>query len=370
MRAAGKKIALLVPNLEAGGAERVMLTLAEQFASSGANVDLLVGEARGALLGQVPSKVALVPLIETPLVAGRTGLAARLFIGLVRYLRKQQPECLLSTLTGTNLVALLARRLAGVHTRLVIREASTFLNIRSKLIYHAVGLIYPWSDICIASTEAMAHDLTSVVSADRIRVIPNPIDAAKIRALSQQSVSYDWLHDDDLPLILAVGRLVYAKEFGALIHAFKRLIGRRRARLVIVGDGPLRPELTTLVETLGLEGLVSLPGFLENPFPILRRASAFALSSRWEGFPSALVEAMVLNVPVVSTDCHSGPREILDDGRLGRLVPVGDIDAMSSALLETLAGDRSMAIAQCDLDRFGPARIAACYLDTLLASDA
>jgi glycosyltransferase involved in cell wall biosynthesis len=369
MTAAGKKVALLLPNLEAGGAERVMLALAEQFASSGAHVDLLVGDAAGRLVGQVPSTVALVPLMKTSMAASRLSFAARLCVGLVHYLREIKPDCLLSTLTGTNLVALVARRLAGTRTRLAIREASTFLNIRSRLTRRAMDLIYPWSDVCIASTNAMAHDLTSVVSPDRIQVIPNPVDADRIRALSQELISHEWLPGDDLPMIVAVGRLVDAKDFGTLIHSFKRLLGRRRARLVIVGDGPLRPRLTALVKALDLEDVVSLPGFLENPFPIVRRASAFALSSRWEGFPSSLVEAMVLNVPIVSTDCHSGPREILDNGRLGRLVPVGDIEAMSRALVDTL-DDGPSAIAQYDLDRFGPVRVGMRYLEALLPTEA
>jgi glycosyltransferase involved in cell wall biosynthesis len=157
------------------------------------------------------------------------------------------------------------------------------------------------------------------------------------------------------PVILGVGRLTVQKDFPTLIRAFARVRQKRNARLLILGEGELRSELNALVAELGLQADVALPGFVENPFVFMRHASLFVLSSAWEGFGNVLVEAMACGMPVVSTDCPSGPAEILQNGKWGRLVPVGDVQALSEALLATLEEsthpDVAARAAECSVDR-------------------
>jgi glycosyltransferase involved in cell wall biosynthesis len=159
---------------------------------------------------------------------------------------------------------------------------------------------------------------------------------SELSVLAEAPMKDPWLAGGEPPVILGVGRLATQKDFSTLLHAFARVRSQRPARLLILGEGDKRFELEALAQNLGLARDVRLPGYADNPFAYMRRCSVFVLSSAYEGLPTVLIEAMACGAPVVSTDCPSGPAEILEGGRYGCLVPIGDPDAMASAILTIL----------------------------------
>lgn len=330
------KLALYLPSLRGGGAERVMVTLANGFAERGYPVDLVLVRAEGPYLEGVADNVRVVGL-EAARVA--TSLPR-----LVRYLRRERPVAMLSAMSHANVIAVLARQLAGVPTRIVVSEHANFSiaranapSRRGRMMGHFMRWAYPHADRAVAVSKGVADDLANHVRLQSIGVIYNPIVTDTLKTSSQGEPDHPWLAQADLPVVLGVGRLTPQKDFSTLIRAFGRLRETREARLVILGEGELRSQLEVLVHQLGLHEDVSLPGFKGNPYAYMRQADLFVLSSGWEGLPTVLVEAMACGTPVVSTDCPSGPSEILENGRWGRLVPVGDEAALAEAMITTLS---------------------------------
>jgi glycosyltransferase involved in cell wall biosynthesis len=332
-----KRFALFIPALYGGGAERATLNLATGLAGQGHAVDLVLAQAEGAYLAQVPRSVRLVILKTRRLRALRT-LAS--LPALVRYLQRERPDALLSTLHG-NIVALWARRLAGIPQRVVISEQNTFScgnqqtpRRYSLLMPRLVTRFYPWADGIVAVSEGAADDLAHAtgVPRGRIQVIYNPIVTPDLAAQAKAPLEHAWFEPGEPPVILAVGRLTAQKDFGTLIRAFAWVRNARPARLLILGQGEERETLERLVRQLSLEQDVSMPGFVTNPYAFMAHAALFVLSSRWEGLPTVLVEALYCGAPLIATDCPSGPREILRDGLYGRLVPVEDAAALARTI--------------------------------------
>lgn len=332
------KITIFLPTLNGGGAERVMVTLANAIAYRGFHVDLVLSTAKGPYLKEVSPAVRVVDL--------HSGRVIKALLPLVRYLRRERPLAMLSVMRHANVVALLARKLARVPLRLVVSERgfiSSEYALARGMVEHFNFFLARWfypvaDDICVVSKVA-AKDLASFLCLplDRVQTVYNPFDLDHIMQRSIQPLGHPWLLSDRVPLILAVGRLNEAKDFSVLISAFAKLRESRAARLIILGEGELRSELETQITQFGLNAeIVQLPGFVDNPYAWLARCSLFVLSSRREGLPGALIEAMACGAPVVSTNCLSGPDEILEGGRWGRLVPVGDVDALAHAMAETL----------------------------------
>ena len=337
-------LTLFLPSLRGGGAERVLVNLANGFAERGYGVDLVLAKAEGVYFDQLSPAVRVVDL-HTPRVL-------RALPGLVSYLRRERPAALLSALNHANVIACLAHRLARVPTRLVISERNTLSvsrpqNARGRLVPWFMRWTYPWADAVVAVSQGVADDLvrTLGIAAERVKVIYNPVVDDELLAKAQEPLDHPWFTDGAPPVVLGVGRLTEQKDFPTLIRAFARVRTHRRARLMILGEGELRPQLEALVRQLGLQDDVALPGFVANPFAYMARAAVFVLSSRWEGLPGALIQAMACGAPVVSTDCPSGPREILEDGRWGRLVPVGDVDALAEAISATLSDGKRPDVA-------------------------
>lgn len=330
-----RRLALFLPSLRGGGAERVMVHLARGFAERGFQVDLVLAKAEGPYLAEVPPSVRVVDL--------RASRVLFSLPGLVRYLRKERPYALLSALNHANVIVCLAHRLARVPSRLVISEHTTLSasrpqNARGRLLPWFMRWTYPWADAVIAVSQGVAEDLvrTLGISAERVKVIYNPVVDDDLLTKSKEPLDHPWFTEGAPPVILGVGRLTEAKDFPNLIRAFALVRAQRPARLMILGEGELRPQLEALVHELGLQDDVALPGFVENPYAYMARAAVFVLSSRWEGFGNVLVEAMACGTPVVSTDCPSGPREILDHGKYGRLVPVGDVKSLAESILKAM----------------------------------
>jgi glycosyltransferase involved in cell wall biosynthesis len=193
---------------------------------------------------------------------------------------------------------------------------------------------YPHADAVIAVSQGVADDLARAISIPRqhIDVVYNPVVTARLEERAGVAVEHPWFGDGKPPVILAAGRLTPAKDYPTLLRAFAKVRNKHDCRLIVLGEGELRSVLEALVDELGIGDSVQFPGFSDNPSAWMRKASLFVLSSAWEGLPSVLIEAMACGTQVVSTDCHSGPHEILEGGRWGRLVLVGDSDALASAI--------------------------------------
>ncbi|EKP94111.1 glycosyltransferase [Thermaerobacter subterraneus] len=340
-----ERIALFIPNLGGAGAERVFVHLARGFTESGVTVDLVVLDGNGPMREYLAPGVRLIELNVR-----RTLLAIR---PLVRYLNEVRPSILISALDHANIVALLARRMAKSECKVVVTEHST-LSIHSKNARNLQGRVMPMlvrrfyaeADAIVAVSEGVKRDLLAHgLPEDKTYVIYNPVVTPEMELLMRESVDHPWFQDDqDIPVVIGAGRLTKAKDFPNLIRAFAKSCRKTPMRLVILGEGEERPQLEALVHELRLESSVWLAGFVSNPYKYFARADLFVLSSRWEGFAMVLVEALAAGLPVVSTDCPHGPREILAGGVYGRLVPVGDAEALSDAMLSALSEDHNRSV--------------------------
>lgn len=331
-----ERLAFLLPDSRGGGAQRVVLNLAGGIAERGYVVDLVLAQAEGALLRPALASARVVDL-------GAKRSAASL-PALVRYLRRVRPNVLLSAVQHVNVIALLARQLSHVQTRLIVTEHSVPSDLmhyaqsyRGRLVPHLARL-YHWADGIIAVSGAVADDLARAgqIPRRRIQVIYNPVITPALQEQARARVPHPWFGPDQPPVVLGVGRLSTSKGFASLIQAFARVRAERAARLLILGEGEERPALEALVKELNLIEDVSLPGFVESPTAYMRQASLFVLSSTSEALPTVLIEAMYCGLPLIATACPGGAREILADGEYGRLVPVGDIAALAQAIAQTL----------------------------------
>lgn len=324
-------IALFLPDLNGGGAERVMLTLAKYFVGRGHRVDLVLARAEGALLPLLPPMVRLVDLQVGWRNWGLLGLAVSATLRLAAYLRRERPDVLLSTLTGANLVAVLARFVAHNQTRSVLREACSLRNVPSTTRRLLMKFFYSRADRIVALTPLIRDELVHLgIMPDRIIVIANPIDIEYVRSMSLVFCPHPWFIDRILPVVVTVGRLTKQKDHVTLIFAFKHLIKQMPARLLIIGEGSEKKALETLIDRLNLHNNIHLIGFDSNPWRWMGRADLFVLSSRWEGYPNVLLEAQALGVPIVSTEYDVSVYELL--GKNGVIVPAGNTTALSEAI--------------------------------------
>ena len=339
MASRAKRLSIFLPSLAGGGAEKSMLRLAHGLAMQGYSVDLVLARAEGPYLTSVPDVVRVVDLNGSRVLSSLPAL--------VRYLRHEQPDALLSSLDYANIVALWARRLARVPLRPVVNEQNTISltsqhssQWRQRMIPRLVRHFYPWADHIIGNSQGVADDLSRITGLprNRIHVIHNPVVTPGLAEKVAAGPDHPWLEAGQPPVLLGVGRLTEQKDFPTLIQAFAQVRQLRPLRLLILGDGSARPALEALIRHLHLEQDVSLPGFVENPYAYMSRASLFILSSRWEGLPTVLIEALFCGVRVISTDCPSGPREILADGQHGALIPVQDVTALAKTIVLAMDG--------------------------------
>lgn len=363
---ASRHLAIFIRSLEGGGgAERMMVSLARGFFERGHRVDLVLGTARGAFLDDVPEGVRVIELGKRSVLravpsllrdprnarklapAFRGGVVPHWVLGclpdLIRYLERERPDAMLSALNYSNITALWARHLADAPTRLVVSERNTVthraqVRRRNKELPALAAAFYPWADAIAAVSDGVADDLAEAAGIPRrdITTTYNPVVGPEIRELAQRPLDHPWFGDSEVPVLLAAGKLKRQKGFDTLIDAFARLRARRPARLVILGQGELQASLERQAEERGVRDDVAFPGFVDNPFRYMAAASLFVLSSRWEGLPGVLIQALACGCPVVSTDCPSGPSEILEGGRFGELVPVDDAEALAHAIERSL----------------------------------
>jgi glycosyltransferase involved in cell wall biosynthesis len=360
------RLALFLPTLDDGGAEHVMLNLGTSLSARGHVVDLVVGVPGGPLTPHVPAGLKVVDL-----GARRTTVALAPF---VRYLRRERPSALLSTLEHANILSVWAAWLARTGVRVVIREASPVLP-QSQIVGAKLRLqralqrqFYPRASLVVAVSRGVADGLRNDlgVPAAKIRTIYNPIVTPDLPRRAAEPLDDPWFAPGAPPVVLAVGRLAVEKDFGNLLRAFARVRAQRPLRLVVLGEGQERAALEALVRELGVAADVRLPGFEKNPLRYMSRATVFALSSLYEGLPGALIQAMACGCRVVATDCPGGVREILNDGALGPLVPMRDPEAMAQALASLLDdAARGPARVRHPVDRFTEETTVSEYLDAL-----
>ncbi len=368
-----RHVALLVPSMRGGEAERVMLNLACGLVARDVRVDLVLAQEDGTYLSRVPEAVRVVDLGAKRVL---TSIPA-----LRRYLVQERPTTLLAAVAHTNLAALLARWFSNVPTRIVIGIHNTFSIAsqgaamkRSRTFPFVARWLYPHADGIVAVSHGVAEDLSQTVSLDRsrIEVVYNPVVTPELYEQAGEPFSHPWFGhtgfghagfrhagvgkteggDDAVLVILGVGRLSAQKNFPLLLRAVAKVREQRPVRLLILGEGDDRAALEALIHNLGLSDCVALPGFVDNPYAYMRHAQLFVLSSDWEGLPTVLIEALACGCPVVSTDCPSGPMEILDGGTYGALVPMRDEEALADAIMTSLDKPIHGELLQQRIDEF------------------
>ncbi|MBA2661997.1 MAG: glycosyltransferase [Bradymonadaceae bacterium] len=319
-----------------------MINLARGFIERGMEVDLVVSSDEGDYRHEVPAQVRLVSL-------GVRRVAAVL-PHLARHIRRRKPQFVMSRMYRSNLVALAAARLSGhrcssfviVDNTTSIEMAAVSANLRNTIKNHLdVALmrrLYPDATGIVCVSHGAADDLAKLcrIARQNIDVIYNPIEFDKIQAMAAQCVDHPWIVDE-VSLVVAAGRLSAQKDYPTLLKAMAHVKERGRlVRLLILGQGEHQRRLEELISQFELSDRVALLGFIPNPFPYMKRADLFVLSSAWEGLGNVLIEAMALGTPVVSTNCPFGPSEIMRDGEFGHLVTVGDHRGLGEAIIETL----------------------------------
>ena len=365
------RVAFYLPNMEAGGAQRVTVNLVNALAERGVGIDLVVSYRRGEFRGAVDRRVRVVDLGARPLpVFGLLGSVP----ALRRYLVDREPDVLVSAMTFANVVAIVAARAARTGTRILVTEHTPFGRRDAPKDRATAALatgLYRLADGVIAVSAGVAESVIegTAVDAGDVSVVHNPIVTAELVDRTDAPTPRGWAGADGRAVVLGVGRLAPEKDFRTLVAAVARLVeAGRDIELVVLGEGPERDRLEATAGRLGIADRVSFPGYVENPYAYMSAADVFALSSRREGLPTVLVEAMACGCPVVATDCESGPREILCDGEHGPLVPVGDPAALANALAATLDEPPDPARLRARADDFSAATVTESYLALLRRS--
>jgi len=352
--------------MKVGGAQRIALNLCTGLVKKGFSVDLLLVEATGVLIEEVPEEVTIVDLDASRLATST--------VSLCQYLRKETPDVLYSMMIEVNIAAIVAHQFAGVDTRLVISEHNTPTvsaeRLKDQLVLHLATLVYPRADHIVTVSQGVRDDLLDIVDItdEKITVIHNPIDVERIREQAVETMEHEWFMDPSISVVMSAGRHAPQKGFDTLLHAFSRL-EHSNARLVLLGEGNETESLRTLAMELGIKDQVDFPGFVDNPFKYMANADVFVLSSWYEGFGNVLIEAMATGCPVVSTDCPSGPNEILEGGKYGPLVRVKDDTALSHAIEDVLTNPMDESVLASRADDFSIDTIIKKYETVLLGTN-
>lgn len=357
-------VAIYMHDFSGGGVERQCLMLARALQELGHDVSLVVHQSRGELKSQLPNNLRVIDMHARRTIGDVPKLAA--------YLRRKRPDILLANVDHNNIAALLAKALSGSATRVVICQH----NVLSGEIFPLGSWKYRMVPLCyrhlswlasgvVAVSDGVAGELVrrAGIPQSKVLTINNPVIDPEFAARAGAPVSHPWLDDDGPPVIITAGRLVAEKDHETLLRAFALHLQDARARLIVLGTGPLRSQLEALARKLGIDQAVAFLGFQGNPLPFIARAAAFVLTSRSEGFGNVLVEALGCGTPVIATDCPYGPTEILENGRYGILVPPQSPRCLAEALAEvrTLRAHWPAASLKARADAFTIAGCAARY---------
>lgn len=359
-------IAFFTDRLSTGGVGKMRANLSNELSSSGCKVDLVARTTQGPYKDLFDPSIRLIEI----------GTTNRIFAlpKLVRYLLIHKPDALIADRLRLNFLALDAKRIArsktkicmSVHVPLSLRLQRLTPSKKNK-IYKRLRSYIPQNHSIIAVSHGLANDLKTNLGfpSDKIKVIYNPAVTKAIFEKAQEKIDHPWFKDHSIPVLLSAGRFYPQKDFHTLIAAFKKVLPSMQCRLMILGDGEQKQEIKHLVKKEGLQNSVCLPGFKKNPYKYMANADLFVLSSKWEGLPNVLLEAMALGTPIVSTDCPHGPKEILKNGELGPLVPVGDPDSLAQAIIDVLKRPIPSKILKAAASRFTVEKSAQNYLKAI-----
>ncbi|MDL5365240.1 glycosyltransferase [Xanthomonas sp. NCPPB 2654] len=331
---------LLLSRFGHGGLERVQVALANGLCLRGHHVKLVAGQ----VLVHPDGLTANVPVLEIAPSGPFHFLS-----GFLRGWRRQAPDVIFTTSNDVACLVLLLKLLYRKPVRVVVTQHLSVSGpriasrgarrVKLELLMRAMRLLFPRADSCVAVSEAVASDMRSELglSPDKVSVIHNPVVAPDCELRSLQQVDWPW-PDRSVPTVVFVGRFSPEKRLDLLLRAFSRVLTQKPARLLLIGTGPLESRVSQWMNEAGLGATCERLGYVANPLPYIRQADVLVLCSDYEGFGNVLVEAMACGTQVVSTDCPDGPREILEDGRLGQLVRCGDHDALAEALIRVIDG--------------------------------
>lgn len=348
------------------GVDRAAKHLLPALAGRGYAVDLLKVRKHGPDLPEVPDGLRIIDL------GSRHTYAC--LPAIVRYLRRERPEVMLSDKDRVNRTALLARALARVPTRLVLSSGTTIsIDLADRgplerfIQRNSMGHLYPFAERVIVTSKGVADDMAEYtgLARERILVVPSPVIPDALFDARLPRPEHPWFAEGAEPVILGVGELGYRKDFPTLIRAFARLRRERPCRLMILGRGNQRERLLALAAELGVAEHVELPGYVDQPYAYMAHAALLGFTSLWEGLGFVPIEALALGTPVVSTDCPSGPREVLQDGRYGPLIALGDHEAMAAAMHRVLADPLPHATLQKAARPYSISASTDAYLDAM-----
>ena len=323
------KITFFIPDLKGGGAQHMIINMANEFARRQNEVTLLIGQKEGPYTDKIAPEVNTIDLNKQRTLST--------YPALVSYLKAEQPDIFLSAMFYVNIVALLAKiSLLNLKTKFIITERNLMslriqgsTKIRDKLSPVLIRLLYRLADQIIAISEGVADDLTNITKLPphKIKWIHNPVITRQTLEYLNETPSAPLTKDQKT--IITSGRLVPQKDYHTLLNAFSKI---QNCQLIILGEGELEQELKQKAKQLNIEENIHFMGFVKNPLALMKQADLFVLSSQWEGFGNVLVEALLCGLPIVSTNCRAGPSEILADGQYGTLVPVGDSQSLAKAI--------------------------------------
>lgn len=337
-----------MPVLKGGGAERSIINLASNLDRDKYDISIVAGNIAENIQLDTSKNIRIFNLESSGLPT--------LFIKLIKYLKEEKPDILVSALPHINTISMMAKKFSGVGTLIVLTEHTIISLIPSTartwvrkigarfILPHLMGFFYPKADAVICVAKGVMDDLARLVGRlPTMEVIHNPVFDDNIITLSQEPIGQEQnFFNGGKPFIIAVGRLVKAKNYPSLLKAFRIVLKIITADLVILGDGPEEDKLKKMAVDLGVADNVKFLGFKPNPYKYMSRASVFALSSIREGFGNVIVEAMACGAPVVAADYNSGPSEIIEDGVNGLLVDPQNEKALAEAIIKILK-DKDLA---------------------------
>ena len=336
------KITFFIPNLRVGGAENVLRMMINALIDRYPQytVSLCLASANGEIASKIDKRITIINF-------SRSNVRYCLY-DLIQYFRREKPDCFVVSLDYANIIASFAHKLSRSKSKLILWEHSV-TSIHSQttiskffiLRYFLVNYFYKRAHYIIAVSKGIAKDMVSnfCIPEEKLYIIYNPIECNEIIQLANQKEVDCYPKIDKEQYIISVGRLVQAKNYPLLINAYSLLAENNVFKLIIVGDGPEKQHLQQLISELNLDGRVVLVGHLNNPFPLMKNAESVILSSSWEGFSLVLIETLALKKNIVSTDCPSGPREILGNGEFGLLVPMNNPEKLAEGISQIINGE-------------------------------
>ncbi|WP_029267453.1 glycosyltransferase [Virgibacillus alimentarius] len=333
-----KKVLFFIYQMGAGGAARTLLNIINNLDRSKFEPVLVTLDYNSDYEANVKSDVTFIKINEKRL--------RNAIFPLAKLIRELKVDLVFSTIPNYNTIAILANLLSFTRAKNIVREADNLSGgFLTDLKLRGYGMMYKWASQVVSLSEGVKQNLIQryKVKSENIKVIYNPVDLKNIRKHMNEGV----LAEEHLPIfhgeekvIITAGRLVKQKDHQTLIDAFAKVHKQINSKLVILGEGPLKDTLIKQTERLGIQDKVHFIGFQNNPYVYFKHADLFVLTSIHEGFGHVLAEALATGTPVVSTDCASGPAEVLDDGKYGLLAPVGDVNAIANNMQEVLTYDK------------------------------